>query len=374
MTKPPHPSRYASHLLPQGEKAIGLDRRAVLAAPFALAACTKAASGAVAPLQVPPLKSVAPFPVGTCIQAHQIDDPAWAALAARHVSQLTPEWEMKMEYILADGLDRLRFDRADRIAAFAEAQGMRMHGHTLIWYSQGADAFSGLSPAEFDRAFDAYIAAVAGRYRGKVVSWDVVNEPILDDGSALRDCHWSERYGLDGYILRAFEKAQAADPNAVLFLNEYNLEGVPRKGATFLRLVERLLKAGCPLQGLGTQSHLWIDIPEGAVSNSIRELAQFGLPIHVSELDVTLRTERRLDFRSYEERLARQTALVTELAEAFVALPAAQRFAFTTWGLRDTDSHYRKDAKDDGEDSPLPFDDAGRPNPMAGALVAAMRP
>src|SRR5690606_38219354 len=175
-----------------------------------------------------------------------------------------------------------------------------------------------------------YIAAVAGRYRGKVASWDVVNEPILDDGSAMRDCHWSARYGQDGYILRAFEKAQAADPDAVLFLNEYNLEGVPQKGATFLRLVERLLKAGCPLQGLGTQSHLWTDIPEGAVSTSIRELAQFGLPIHVSEQDVTLRTARRLDVRSYEERLARQTALVTELAEAFVALPAAQGFAFTT--------------------------------------------
>jgi endo-1,4-beta-xylanase len=328
-----------------------LSRRAVLAAPLALAACTRPATGAPAPLEVPPLKSVAPFPVGTCSQAHQIDDPAWAALAARHVSQLTPEWEMKMEYILADGLDRPRFDRADRIAAFAAAQGMRMHGHTLIWYSQGASAFAGLGPAEFDRAFDGYIATVAGRYRGKVASWDVVNEPILDDGSGLRDCHWSARYGQDGYILRAFEKAQAADPNAVLFLNEYNLEGVPQKGNTFLKLVERLLKAGCPLQGLGTQSHLWTDIPEGTVS--------------------TLRTERRLDFRSYEERLARQTALVTELAEAFVALPAAQRFAFTTWGLRDTDSWYRKDAKDDGEDSPLPFDEASRPNPMAGVLAKA---
>jgi endo-1,4-beta-xylanase len=127
------------------------------------------------------------------------------------------------------------------------------------------------------------------------------------------------------------------------------------------------------LQGIVTQSHLWIDIEEGAVAKSIKDLAQFGLPIHVSELDVTLRTERRLDLRSRADRLARQTALVTELAESFRALPAAQRFAFTTWGLRDTDSWYRKDAKDDGKDSPLPFDENGLPNPMAGALAAGFR-
>ena len=351
-------------------------RRAVLAAPLALfpilAACDRFAAAETPAIQIPPLKSIAPFPFGTCAQVANIDDTAWRELALTQTSQLTPEWEMKMEYILADGLDRPRFDRSDRIADWARENGMALHGHTLIWYSQGGAAFRGLSGADFDRAFDGYIATVAGRYHGKVRSWDVVNEPILDDGSALRDCHWSERYGQDGYILRAFEKAQAADPDAVLFLNEYNLEGIPRKGATFMRLIERLLKAGCPLQGIGTQSHLWIDIEEGAIARSIGELAQFGLPIHVSELDVTLRTDKGpLDFRSQAERLALQSARVTELAEAFMALPAAQRFAFTTWGLRDTDSWYRKDAKDDGKDKPLPFDENGLPNPMAGALAGA---
>jgi len=346
-------------------------RRSLLAAPLALAACERfAAAGPVTAQAITPLKS-APFPVGTACKTSHIVDPAWVALARTHISQLTPEWEMKMEYILGDGPGRLRFDSPDRLAAFAKAQGVPMHGHTLIWYSQGQQAFAGLDDAAFDRAFDGYIAAVAGRYRGIARSWDVVNEPILDDGSGLRDCHWSQRYGQDGYILRAFEKAQAADPDAVLFLNEYNLEGVPAKGATFLRLVERLLKAGCPLQGIGTQSHLWIDIEAGAIAASIRDLAQFGLPIHVSELDVTLRTDNPLDLRPQAERMARQVDRVTELAEAFVALPAAQRFAFTVWGLRDTDSWYRQGEKDDGKDRPLPFDGAGNPNPMAVALARA---
>ena len=340
----------------------------MIASSLALAACDRT-SAEPTPPNLPALKSVAPAPFGTAIKAMQIDDPDWVALARAQVSQLTPEWEMKMEYVLADGLDRPRFDRSDRIAAFAARNGMALHGHTLIWYSQGAEAFAGLSGAAFDRAFDGYVAALAGRYRGKVRSWDVVNEPILDDGSGMRDCHWSARYGHDGYILRAFEQARAADPDAVLFLNEYNQESVPAKGIQFLKLVERLLKAGCPLQGLGLQSHLWIDIPEGAISTFMREAAQFGLPIHVSELDCTLRTENRLDLRGAGQRTGLQTARVRELAEAFNALPAAQRFAFTVWGLRDTDSWYRQGDKDDGRDRPLPFDGAGRPGPMAAALA-----
>jgi endo-1,4-beta-xylanase len=346
-----------------------LSRRALLGSTLALAACDRFASAEPTPPSVPPLKSIAPSPFGTAIKAMQIDDPDWVRLARANVTRLTPEWEMKMEYILANGLDRPNFDRSDRIAAFAEANGMKMHGHVLIWYAQGEEAFSGLSNTDFDRAFDGYIAALAGRYRGKAASWDVVNEPILDDGSGLRDCHWSRRYGHDGYILRAFEQARIADPEAVLFLNEYNQESVPAKGVQFLRLVERLLKAGCPLQGLGLQSHLWIDIPDGSVSAYMREVAQFGLPIHVSELDCTLRSDRKLDLRSPADRIARQTALVTELASAFAALPERQRFAFTVWGLRDTDSFYRIGARDDGRDKPLPFDSFGRPNPMATALA-----
>ena len=353
-----------------------MNRRALLTS-LALApvigGCRRMAVAGTPPPDLPPLRTITPGAFGTCVQAANLTDPAWLDLARTHVSQLTPEWEMKMEYILADGLGRPRLDRADRIARFARDNGMALHGHTLIWYAQGEEAFSGLDNAAFDRAFDGYIATVAGHYRGKVRSWDVVNEPILDDGSGLRDCHWSRRYGQDGYILRAFEKARIADPDAVLFLNEYNLEGIPAKGTRFLRLVERLLRAGCPLQGLGTQSHLWIDIPDGQIAAFIHELSQFGLPIHVSELDVSLRTDDRLDLRGQQERLVRQTARVTELADAYTRLPSAQQFAFTAWGLRDTDSWFRRGDKDDGKDRPLPFDAAGRPNPMATALAAAFQ-
>ena len=298
------------------------------------------------------------------------DDPAWVDLATRHFNQITPEWEMKMEAILAQ--DRsYDFTRPDRIAAFASRHSLRLHGHALVWYSQGAEAFAGLDRARFAAEYDRYIASVAGRYRGKVVSWDVVNEAVAEDGNGLRDCHWSQALGQDGYIIRAFEQARAADPDAVLFLNDYNLENNPVKGATFLRLVERLLKAGAPIGGIGTQSHLDIEIPAGRITAFMRDAAAFGLPIHVSELDASQRRDGGFDPRSSRQKQDQQTARVAELAEAFMALAARQRFAFTVWGLRDSDSWLTRDARAGSGDSPLLFDAGGRPNAMAEALATA---
>ncbi|MFN5615113.1 MAG: endo-1,4-beta-xylanase, partial [Brevundimonas sp.] len=199
----PHPSRSAAHLLPQGQK--GTPRRAVLLSGLALAACGRASVQA-APAAAP-LKALVPAPVGVAVMRGQLEDTAWTTLARREISQLTPEWEMKMEYILAqDG--GWRFDAPDRIATFARASGMRLHGHALIWYSQGQDWFEAIKPARRAAAFDDYIAVVAGRYRGQLAGWDVVNEAVAEDGDGLRSCHWSAQFGQDGYIARAFAQTR----------------------------------------------------------------------------------------------------------------------------------------------------------------------
>ncbi|WP_327445541.1 endo-1,4-beta-xylanase [Brevundimonas sp.] len=342
-------------------------RRALLLSTLALAACGRAPVQA-APAAAP-LKALAPAPVGVAVMSGQLDDTAWTTLARREISQLTPEWEMKMEYILAED-GGWRFDAPDRIAAFARANGMRLHGHALIWYSQGQDWFEAIKPARRARAFDDYIAVVAGRYRGQLAGWDVVNEAVAEDGDGLRHCHWSARFGQDGYIARAFEQTRSADPDAVLFLNDYNLENLPLKGATFLRLVERLLAAGAPITGIGTQAHLDIDIPAGQISAFMRDAAAFGLPIHVSELDAPMGAGL-LDRARRDSRRALQTARVMEYAEAFAALPERQRYAFTLWGLRDGDSFVNRQG---GGDSPLAFDDAGRPTALHQALVQGFGP
>ena len=353
---------------PDGQGAIS--RRLAMTSALALAACGDRANSQPAPTApLTPLKRAAHFPVGCAAMAGQFDDPGYSALITAQFGQITPEWEMKMESILKDdgGFD---FSRSDAIAAAAASRGLRLHGHTLIWYSQGGPAFQRIDGqrAAFANAYRNYIQAVAGRYRGRVVSWDVVNEPITDDGSAYRDCLWSKNLGMD-YVAEAFRIARAADPNAVLFLNDYNLEATPKKRRQFLRLAESVLKAGAPLGGLGTQTHLDLNLAPGMVTAAIRDLASLGLPIHVSEMDVSTRG----GLRSMPERLDIQARLVGETVDAFMALPQRQRFAITAWGLRDKDSWLRRAPNaGDGSDRPLLFDDAGRPKPAARRFVQAV--
>jgi len=356
----------------------GLNRRALLAAPLALAACDRLASARTpaGPL-APPLKSLAPFPFGATGMTWQLDQPDWVEQTLRHCSQLTPEWEQKMERTLGPGFS-YDIEPSDRVVAFAHHNGLRVHGHTVIWYSQGADVFDDakLSRARFAAEYDRYITSFVGRYRGRMAGWDVVNEPVAEDGNGLRDCHWSRALGMDGYMVRAFEQARAADPEAVLFLNEYNLENIPRKGATFLKLVERLLKLGAPIGGIGTQSHLDIEIPAGQITAFMRDAASLGLPIHVSELDFPMQRDggRMPDLRSTAERRAQQVARVGELAEAFMALPEQQRYAFTTWGLRDTDSWLvRAEGKNRPDESALLLDARGAANPAYHAVAEAFQ-
>ena len=356
----------------------GLNRRALLAAPLGLVACERFASARPSggPLALP-LKDIAPFPFGATGMTWQLDQPDWVEQILRHCSQLTPEWEQKMERTLGPGF-AYDFEPSDRVVAFARNNGLRVHGHTVIWYSQGAEIFNDatLSRGRFAAEYDRYISTFVGRYRGQMAGWDVVNEPVAEDGDGLRECHWSRALGTDGYMVRAFEQARAADPDAILFLNEYNLENIPRKGATFLRLVERLLKLGAPIGGIGTQSHLDIEIPAGQISTFMRDAASLGLPIHVSELDFAMERDggRSPDLRTTARKRAQQVARVGELAEAFMSLPQRQRYAFTTWGLRDTDSWLvREEGRNRPDESALLLDASGRPNPAYQAVFEAFR-
>jgi len=161
-------------------------------------------------------------------------------------------------------------------------------------------------------------------------------------------------------MARAFEHAAEADPGAVLVLNEYNLENVPAKRTEFLQLAERLLKRGAPVGALGTQSHIAPGTSPAAIAAAFTDLASLGLPIHVSELDLSL-GRRRGAFADLGQMRATQARAAGAVAAAWRALPARQRFAFTAWGLRDRDSWLRSPDNGDGTDEPLLFDDAGRP-------------
>ncbi len=313
-----------------------MQRRAFIASSLALAACSPAAQGQP-PLAIPPLKSVAPFPVGTAVQAAQLDDPALAALVAAQVSQLTPEWELKMEYVLQpDG--GYRFDAPDRIAAFCADQALRLFGHTLVWYAQKPDFFAGLARgtdrSAFRDAFAAYITAVVGRYQGRMRrlgrrqrSGDrgrrgLARQPV-EPGARTAGAHAPRlRAGPRGRSRRG------AVPQRLQSREQSEEAGrVPeaRRGAAEGRRAA---------VGLGTQTHVAADLAPGAITAAVKDLASLGLKVRISEMDVSLaRAQGVVNARADLQR--RQSALFAEAAEAFAALPAHQRFDFTFWGLED---------------------------------------
>ncbi len=370
MTQPPLPP--AAHL----------GRRSLIGAAPALllAGCkgrAQARTEAQPALPVPPLKQVSPVPVGACVMSSQFGDPNFVSTLLANFSQVTPEWEMKMEAILKDD-GSFDFTRPDAIVAFAAEHGLRVHGHTLVWYAQNMPAFERIagSGQPFADAYRNYILAVAGRYRGKVAGWDVVNEAINENGEGERDCIWRRNLGPD-YAALAYRHAREADPDTPLFLNDYFLDTLPNKRRSFLRLAERILKSGAPLGGLGTQTHVSIHMQPGAIKAAITDLAGLGLPIHLSELDVSIRNAEgvkgRFDLTPLPERLAHQARVVDEAAEAYMALPERQRYAFTVWGVRDKDSWLRRPPNaGNGDDRPLLFDDDGHAKPAAAALVRAV--
>ena len=366
-------------------------RRAALAGALALAACGRseraqaqaalaAFAGAswAAPVArlsrdgpTPALRDLSSVPVGVCFSPEFALEAGYRDLVARQFSQVTPEWAFQMPAVLKPdgGYD---WTHADEVVAFARAHDQRIHGTSLIWYALDDvpvfKALDGRRPA-FAAAYRRHILTLAGRFRGAVASWDVVNEPVAETGDGLRDSLWSRNLGAEDYILAAFEAAAEADPRAVLFLNDYNLELRPNKRATFMRLVERLRARGCPIGGIGSQTHLGLMARPGMVSAAIADLASLGLPIHISEFDVKFGRAGATDLTPGQKR-AIQADLAAETLAAFTALPKAQQYAFTTWGARDRDSNLnRSNFGGDGTDTPLLFDNDGAPKPAFWAVA-----
>ncbi len=346
---------------------------AAAGAALGLPACAQKSEAAYG--DIPPLKSLAPYALGVCAGMLQLRDAGWVPLATRHFSRITPEWEMKMEYIIPPE-GGYRFDRPDALVKFASDNGMAVHGHTLVFYplddtqNPNGGRFKPLAdkPDAFLNAYTDYITVVVKRYAGRIPGWDVVNEAFLDDGTGLRDCLWRQALG-DDYIGLAYEAAHQADPNAVLLINDYNLERTPAKRTALLKFCEKLLKNGAPLHGIGTQTHIDESVAPGMVTAAIRDITSLGLKVHVSEIDISMGEDK---LASIAEKRAGQLRLINEIVKAYDEVPAAQRYGMSVWGARDTDSWIRREPGM-ALDEPLLFDGAGRPKPMAVAFAKALQ-
>ena len=200
-----------------------------------------------------------------------------------------------------------------------------------------------------DTAMNRFIRNSMTRYVGKVKAWDVVNEPMSDGTGAVRTntgtttgdrFYWSQYLGRN-YALKAFQYAKAADPSALLFINEYNLESDNRKLDSLIAYVNELKSKGAAIDGIGTQMHIGVNASTSAIENMFRKLAATGLKVRVSELDIRVNLTNAAGFTPSTAVLAQQAEMYRFVADAYIKnVPASQRHGITVWGVADPDSWY----------------------------------
>lgn len=299
--------------------------------------------------------------VGTAVDPDWMDDPAYAALLAREFNLLTPENAMKFEVVHPEP-ERYDFQAADAVMAFAEAHNMQVRGHTLVWDSQLPEwVLQGdYTPEQWQDILRDHIYTVVGRYRGRILAWDVVNEALNDDGT-LQDSFWRRKIGRE-YIALAFQWARAADPEALLFYNDNGGEGLNAKSQAVYALVQGLLEAGVPLDGVGLQMHTALGSAptrQDLLAN-FQRLADLGIQIHITEMDVRL----QYSDKPQAEKLRAQAEVYRDVLAACLQVQNCR--AFVTWGLSDRYSWI--EGFTGLPDQPLLFDRQGQPKPAYQAV------
>ncbi len=332
------------------------------------------------------------FLMGTALNARQIfgNDSQGQQLAVREFNAVTAENEMKWERIHPEpGV--YNFTAADAMIELAEQNGMFVVGHTLVWHSQTPnwvfydDEGELLSrDALLERMRD-HIHTVVGRYKGRVHGWDVVNEAIVDDGS-MRDTYWYRIIGKD-YLVKAFEYAHEADPDAELYYNDYSLENPSKREGT-LRLIEYLKEHEAPITGIGTQGHFSLDWPAlQEIEKTIVEFAATGLDVMITELDidvlpqawdymgadVSLNFELQDQLNPYADGLpeAVEQQLTDRYRDIFdIYLRHSDSITRVTfWGVTDGDSWKNNWPVRGRTNYPLLFDRQWQPKPAYHAII-----
>ncbi|QJD95561.1 hypothetical protein HH214_06580 [Mucilaginibacter robiniae] len=228
-----------------------------------------------------------------------------------------------------------------------------------------------------------YITTTLQRYPN-IKAWDVVNEPLLDNGQVRTNTNFTasatqflyaqylgNKYQ-DSYITKAFKAARAAAPNDILFINDYNLEYATVKTDSLVAMVTALNKYGATIDGIGTQMHITLGQNLNNIDYMFKKLASTGLKIRVSELDVVINGAKTSPFVPTATLLSYQAAMIKYAINSYITnVPASQRYGVTVWGVSDTDSWLNTKAS---PDAPLLFDANYVKKPAYAGFKAGLTP
>ncbi|MFT4092467.1 MAG: endo-1,4-beta-xylanase [Niabella sp.] len=352
-----------------------------------LAANTAAAQKRAA-FKIPSLKEIfkTDFLVGTALSEKQINgkDPVADKLVSRQFNIVTAEDAMKSE-VTQPGWNQFNFTIADKLVAWAQKNNIKVHGHTLIWHSQLPAYMKNMQDADsVKQFFENQIKTVAGRYGKKIVSWDVVNEALNEDGS-LRKSVFLEKLGA-GYIAEAFRLAALATPESFLYYNDYNIE-LPDKRAGCISIIKQIQQAGIRIDGVGIQGHWHLGkVPFKDIEESIEQYAALGIKVAITELDINVLPTKvsGADVSRHFKGDAASNPYVNGLPDSVqneLASDYAQLFKIflkhknnisriTFWGVHDGQSWLNGWPVAGRTNYPLLFDRQGKPKPAFYSVIA----
>ncbi|MEU4381345.1 endo-1,4-beta-xylanase [Micromonospora echinofusca] len=287
---------------------------------------------------------------GAAVAAHKLSDTTYVGILNREFNSVTPENEMKID-ATEPQQNQFTFTNADRIVNHARANGMQVRGHTLAWHSQQPAWMQNMSGTALRAAMLNHVTRVATYYRGKIHSWDVVNEAFADGSTGARRDSNLQRTGND-WIEAAFRAARAADPGAKLCYNDYNTDDWSHaKTQAVYAMVRDFKQRGVPIDCVGLQSHFNSGSPyPGNYRTTLSSFAALGVDVQITELDIE---------GSGSSQAATYRNVVTD------CLAVTRCTGITVWGIRDTDS-WRASG------TPLLFDGNGNKKPAYTATLEAL--
>jgi endo-1,4-beta-xylanase len=331
--------------------------------------------------------------MGAAVSAQDLDDPRLARLIAEQFNCLTAGNEFKPASLQRER-GKFTFDKADEIADFARAHGMKLIGHNLMWHQQSpAWLFEDQDkkPLPRERALENlrdHIDTVVKHFSGKVLGWDVVNEALSDAPGYLRDTPAHKAIG-DDFVIQAFKLAHQADPNVQLYYNDYNLEE-PYKHAKAMRLIRELTAAGCRLDAVGIQGHWLLNSPDPRIiDRAITDFASLGVKVMITELDVDVLPRRtagadisateKAGLDPYKDGLPDeiQQKLAKRYRELFKVLARhrdrGELTRVTFWGVYDGNSWLNDWPVRGRTNYPMLWDRQLQPKPALSAVIEALQ-